>query len=171
MVISKQERYERQRLYKQSPAAKAKRVEYDKKRYSDPLVRARMRAYRTSIRGKEMLKRASAKYRLSEKYKEYRKKYRNSEKCKKSRRNQLLIKNFGITLEEYNRILILQNSVCAICLLNPEVGVKQLAVDHCHKTGRIRGLLCRFCNQGIGVFREDVGRIARAINYLNKWHL
>ena len=146
-----------------------KRREYDKKRLADPEIRARMKAYRQSEKGKEMLRRASQKYRSTPEYKEWKKQYRNSEKAKLARRNQLLQKNFGVTLDQYNFMLESQNGVCAICNLHTEKEKRMLAVDHCHKTGKIRGLLCRFCNQAIGQFNDDIQRLDNAINYLKKY--
>ena len=146
-----------------------KRREYDRKRLADPEVRARMKAYRQSERGKEMLRRNLLKYRQTDKYKEYRRKYKNSEKYKLQRRDSLLRKNFGVTLEQYNQMLNSQNGVCAICNQHTEKEVRMLAVDHCHKTGKVRGLLCRFCNQALGQFNDDTQRLSNAINYLNKY--
>lgn len=79
---------------------------------------------------------------------------------------------FGLTRDEYDRIGETQNWLCAICS-KPETStfrrsIRRLAVDHCHKTGRIRGLLCRKCNQGIGHLRDDVAILRKAITYLEK---
>lgn len=96
---------------------------------------------------------------------------RNPEKQK----NHDLKKKYGITLEEFKQKQIDQNNVCAICG-NPEVDidkrlnkVRELAVDHNHTTGQIRGLLCRGCNQGLGNFQEDTKRLQKAIEYLYKY--
>lgn len=78
---------------------------------------------------------------------------------------------FGITLADYNSIKESQNGVCAICEL-PETSKHQsgktrdLAVDHCHTTGKIRGLLCTRCNNGIGNFKDNTEFLQKAINYL-----
>ncbi len=81
-------------------------------------------------------------------------------------------KKFGITLEIYQEMLIKQNGVCAICKQEEKsfhskskLPIK-LAVDHCHRTGKIRGLLCRSCNQGLGIFKDDINRFEMAIEYL-----
>lgn len=71
---------------------------------------------------------------------------------------------FGITIEEYNLMFLQQNNCCAICY--KESKSKRLAVDHCHITGKIRGLLCSKCNQGIGLFYENIESLKRAILYL-----
>ncbi len=80
--------------------------------------------------------------------------------------------HYGIDLQDYGRMLESQNGVCAVCA-RPETQkqkgrVRALSVDHCHRTGKIRGLLCAGCNSGIGYFRDDPKIIASAIEYLSK---
>ena len=80
--------------------------------------------------------------------------------------------NFGISLAEYNQMLLDQNNVCAICK-HPETHmrngkVKALAVDHHHGTGKIRGLLCADCNTGIGKLKDSPDVLQSAIEYLRK---
>lgn len=81
---------------------------------------------------------------------------------------------YGITEEEYDRLLAEQGGVCAICG-EPETvdavnqhgtTLSRLCVDHNHETGQIRGLLCRRCNLGLGHLGEDVARLRSAITYL-----
>ncbi len=79
---------------------------------------------------------------------------------------------YGMTLEEYDTMLSDQNGVCAICL-EPETYVdvrfgtiRPLVVDHCHKTNKIRGLLCNSCNVGLGQVQDNVELILKAIEYL-----
>jgi hypothetical protein len=74
---------------------------------------------------------------------------------------------YGITLDEYDQIAAQQNGVCAICG-NPEPHFGFLAVDHCHTTGSVRGLLCGPCNMGIGQLGEDAQRLEAAAAYLRK---
>lgn len=66
---------------------------------------------------------------------------------------------YGVTVEEYAEILRSQDGVCAICHQPCSTG-KSLAVDHDHETGRVRGLLCRRCNRGIGHFNLDTLKAA-----------
>jgi hypothetical protein len=78
---------------------------------------------------------------------------------------------YGIDKKEYIRLLKLQEYVCAVCL-QPETKVirgkiARLSVDHCHKNGSIRGILCSSCNVFIGLLREDENIMTRAISYLN----
>lgn len=75
-----------------------------------------------------------------------------------------LRKSFGITIAEYEEMLESQGGTCAICRGTESVG--RLAVDHCHSTGKIRGLLCTNCNQAIGKFKDSGPLLLRAIEYL-----
>lgn len=72
---------------------------------------------------------------------------------------------FGITLDDYNVMVERQRGVCAICQM-PENG-KSLAVDHDHKTGIVRGLLCANCNNGLGRFKDNINVLLAAIHYLD----
>jgi hypothetical protein len=73
---------------------------------------------------------------------------------------------FGVTYEKYLELFDLQSGVCAICK-RPNILNKRLAVDH--KENLIRGLLCDFCNKGLGLFRDDPKILQKAIEYLNRW--
>lgn len=78
-----------------------------------------------------------------------------------------LYRNHGITIEEYEAKLISQGGVCAICNLPPTNGRGlKLHVDHDHSTGKIRGLLCNYCNLGLGKFKDNSDLLQRAIEYL-----
>lgn len=68
------------------------------------------------------------------------------------------------TVEEYADLLELQGGRCAICRRWP--GKRRLAVDHCHATGTVRGLLCMRCNAGLGLFRDDFEAMQAAADYL-----
>jgi hypothetical protein len=71
---------------------------------------------------------------------------------------------YRITAEEYEKIFKFQNGRCAICQKKPKKS--KLAVDHCHKTGLIRGLLCWRCNNAIGKFSDDQTLLWSAFMYL-----
>lgn len=77
-------------------------------------------------------------------------------------------RRYGLSIEEYNKILEFQAYCCAICLLkhNPLIKRGRLYVDHCHATNRIRGLLCGSCNSAIGYLEDNKDRLRRAIVYL-----
>lgn len=73
--------------------------------------------------------------------------------------------NYGITDPEFQSLLIAQKDVCAICG-GPPVGRKNLSVDHCHKSGKVRALLCGHCNTGLGSFKDDKELLLKAHAYL-----
>ncbi len=77
---------------------------------------------------------------------------------------------YGITADDYMKMLDEQKGNCAICLM-PETRKlqKRLCVDHNHDTGQIRGLLCQRCNSVIGYMKEDVRLLENAIGYLKKY--
>jgi hypothetical protein len=75
---------------------------------------------------------------------------------------------YGISLETYNEMLEQQNHKCAICNQDETRFHKKLVVDHDHKTGKVRQLLCNMCNHGIGNFKDDVSLMASAIQYIIK---
>lgn len=82
----------------------------------------------------------------------------------KRKRERDLIRQYGISLLEYNALLEKQNRVCAICHSVPEQG--SLCVDHDHSTSKIRGLLCHACNVALGNFRDSKQFLKQAISYL-----
>ncbi len=89
-------------------------------------------------------------------------------------RKSWLKRRFGITESDYNEILAGQGGVCAICKRTPDsLPVRRgrigfLDVDHCHVTGKIRGILCYLCNQGLGHLKDDPELLRVAISYLEK---
>ena len=74
--------------------------------------------------------------------------------------------NYGITLEDYNRLLEKQNGACAICGTTSTGKRKSFYVDHDHKTNEVRGLLCNQCNSGLGNLGDNIEIIEKAIKYL-----
>lgn len=82
-------------------------------------------------------------------------------------RTKSLRSNFGITVEQYDAMLLQQGGVCAICGERCASG-KRLAVDHDHATGAVRDLLCGHCNLGLGNFKDNPERLAKAIRYLDR---
>jgi hypothetical protein len=78
-------------------------------------------------------------------------------------RDYQLSYRYGISQDDFDRMLEEQSGRCAICGTTPE---STLHVDHCHDTLNVRGLLCTKCNIGIGYFNDDVEVMKRAIAYL-----
>lgn len=87
----------------------------------------------------------------------------NPDRC----RNSQLLRDFGITIEDFQMMLMLQAGVCAICQ-KPERAGRNLSVDHNHDTGKVRGLLCDACNTSLGKFGDSTETLRRAIAYLEK---
>jgi hypothetical protein len=82
-------------------------------------------------------------------------------------RDTYLVRKYKITLEEYDRMFESQSGVCAICGKVEQSRVS-LAVDHDHKTGAVRQLLCTKCNKGLGHFDDDIELFQKAIEYIKK---
>ncbi len=80
---------------------------------------------------------------------------------------QIRCRKFGITAEHYWNMFGDQEGKCAICSKTPKVWWS-FNVDHCHETGRIRGLLCGPCNKALGSFGDTVDGVKRAIAYLER---
>src|SRR5262249_30187058 len=80
-------------------------------------------------------------------------------------RRRRLKRLYGISLEDYERLLARQNGACGICRRKSK---RMLCVDHCHKTGRVRGLLCVRCNTGLGLYKDDPSIMRRGADYLER---
>lgn len=92
-----------------------------------------------------------------------------SEAHKKMIKNSTLKGKYGITLEEYDKMFFEQDYRCAICDTHQDDCKSVLVVDHCHKTIKLRKLLCRKCNALLGMCNDDRQILAKAIKYLDKW--
>lgn len=97
----------------------------------------------------------------------------NRAKVAEGKRDYYLRSTFGITVSEYEEMAERQNHRCAICGEQESVvdakengSTKRLAVDHCHDTGKVRGLLCQRCNMGLGYFRDRPDLLSLASKYL-----
>lgn len=73
---------------------------------------------------------------------------------------------YGISELQFMQMYQKQNGKCAICSHKPKENQKNLCVDHCHSTGKFRGLLCQSCNRGIGLIGESTEKLTKAIKYL-----
>jgi hypothetical protein len=104
----------------------------------------------------------SAKWRREnpEKVKEIRLKF------KEKSRNQQYFRDYGITVEQYVSIVQKQGGGCAICGATKSHNGNRLAVDHCHDTGMVRGVLCDHCNRAIGLLGDTSEKIKSAFLYL-----
>lgn len=115
---------------------------------------------------KECSREISKKYNETEKGKS--KKKNDYQKNKIRQKNNKLIRDFGITYEDYKQILNEQKGRCAICGRTEEENGKMLAVDHDHETMKNRELLCASCNLVIGFIEKNNLDIDKIKNYINK---
>ena len=102
-------------------------------------------------------------------------KYRVSEKYRLTAWRAHLKRKYNLSVEDYEGLLITQNYGCKICgsvKANREWKIKaqriDLFVDHCHTTGKVRGLLCNKCNVGLAMFNENLDTMSSAIAYLQE---
>jgi hypothetical protein len=94
-----------------------------------------------------------------------------SQECADSGLSSAYLKRtYGIDITEYKALLTKQNNVCKICsgegFIMAEHHKMKLVVDHCHETGKVRGLLCHNCNRALGLFHDKTDVLTNAINYL-----
>lgn len=90
-------------------------------------------------------------------------KQRNLEKFKRYQFRKKLEERYGLSLDQYSEMLKNQGGCCKICG-SPQK--KRLAVDHCHTSGLVRGLLCDLCNRGLGYFKDSPNVLTKAADYL-----
>lgn len=83
--------------------------------------------------------------------------------------NKHLKQKFGIDLSYYNNLIQLQEGKCAICKVSQNELPKRLYVDHDHKTGKVRGLICHKCNTILGHSGDNIIILSNAIKYLKKY--
>jgi len=76
-----------------------------------------------------------------------------------------MLRLYGISIETFELMRAAQGGVCKICL-QPEATGRNLSIDHDHTTGKVRGLLCSNCNNGLGRFGDSIERLAAAQRYL-----
>jgi hypothetical protein len=97
-------------------------------------------------------------------YAQYNKDYYRANKPRYQATHRRL--KYGITQEQYDTLLQKQDGKCAICGSTDPKGKGVFHVDHNHETGEVRGLLCHFCNVGIGNLQDDPSLLRKAADYL-----
>lgn len=97
-----------------------------------------------------------------------------SSRCKECTAGALIRSRYGLEPEEFNAIASKQKGLCAICSIDLKLSLgsvcrdKTVAVDHCHQSGKVRGILCNLCNTGLGSFIDSETRLCAAIQYLRR---
>ncbi len=124
--------------------------------HSDPEERKRYaKMYRE--RTKESQKEYQARYRKEHDFREYKKEYHANKRFDK----------YGITRSDFEAMLENQNDSCAICQIKFDDKARPY-IDHCHDSGKVRGLLCLHCNTGLGHFEDKIELLEKAKEYLQK---
>lgn len=158
------------KAYRDNPANRTRKKEMERARYAAnrPALLAKRRAWREknidTVRASRR-QRHKERYNSDPAYREQLKdrQRKNREKNRLYLREYWLKKTYGITLAEYDALLAAQDGKCAICKTE-----LNLNLDHCHDSGKLRGILCNRCNQGIGYFRNDIHLLKSAIAYLER---
>ena len=142
------------------------RIEYDKKYYLINRDRILARQKTRQIEKRDEIRKYLKQWygKNKDKDKEYKKRY--LEANPNILKNSYYKRHYGITLAEYEDMLIKQGGGCALCGTLKPKGKGSFHVDHCHKTGKIRGLLCHSCNVGIGNLQESYELLIKAAQYI-----
>lgn len=137
---------------------------------NSPTVKATIAAY-TEL---DKLNRKNKKQKYNKDHKdknaEWNRAYWQKPKNKKRRTERMRFLRYGVTNEQFELLFSSQDGVCAICKFKTETRSPKKPsphIDHCHKTGRIRGLLCNPCNKALGLLLENPQLALAAFNYLN----
>jgi hypothetical protein len=150
--------------------------------YAQPEMIAKRSAYHSTPQARAYRKRVQA----TPEWRESRKAYRAQSHCRELEKARLrapagrrsrqkakwrhwLKSQYGITPERYDEMIRASQGRCYVCAAACP-SVKSLAVDHCHDTGRVRGLLCWNCNRGIGTFQDSPELLRIAADYLERQH-
>jgi hypothetical protein len=82
------------------------------------------------------------------------------------KKNGNYLRQYGISLQDYQEMKKAQNNCCATCDRNESELKRSLMVDHCHTSGKIRGLLCDECNLSLGKIKDNIQTLEKMILYL-----
>jgi len=138
------------------------------------------KAYRQTPNGKEKHNTASSKYKKSQKGKLANKKYYEKHKKLKLKimKTKPKYKSLNIQIDKKHRrrlnkeeknfiIPLLDKGICMACGKSEPIKNRRLSVDHCHKTGKIRGVLCSNCNRALGLLNDDISVLSNLFEYLS----
>ena len=123
---------------------------------------------RNKNKEKYLKKEAQRRIRNKESIRLSRRKYH--QKTKDKRFAYRLEQVYGITITDYDNMYLDQNESCAVCFIEQDKLHRRLCVDHCHTSGKVRGLLCDKCNRMLGQINDKIKVLKSAINYLKKHH-
>ena len=94
---------------------------------------------------------------------------RESPTTPKNRKAEKLQLRYGLTYEQWEKIREQENFSCMICGISEEENGRRLDVDHCHNSGKMRGILCNHCNGMLGHSRDNIETLKSAISYLENY--
>jgi hypothetical protein len=122
------------------------------------------------LKNKEKIKEYNLKNKEKRKeyFKEYMRDWLQKPENIERNKNYKLIKRYNLTLEQFNDKLKNQNNKCTLCYTTFDEKINKACVDHNHQTGKIRDILCFFCNSTLGLVKENKNILNNMINYLNK---
>ena len=90
---------------------------------------------------------------------------RHGESGRLKRKTYYLGKKYGLSYEQYSKMIVNQDNKCRLCLNEFKVK-RHIHVDHCHDTGQVRGIICFKCNQSIGKLGDTIESLERVVRYL-----
>ena len=140
--------------FSQVRLTKRGKIIVSRRRTCKDCMRKRIRELRQTEDGRQALKESRERYLAKH----------PEQRCRPTKHSNLL-RRYGMTTDQYEAMLESQGLACAICGV-PPTGQRKLSVDHDHKTGYVRGLLCPGCNLGLGGMMDDPAILAAAIYYL-----
>ncbi len=161
--------YRKEYYQKNKEKILVKQKEYYKKnkeKIKEKAIEYYEKYYKYNNEKKEKKQEYYKKYSQRPEVKERIEKYNRSKERVEKRWNKKGIKN--MTVEKYNKIFKEQKGNCSICGINQNEFKIPLAVDHNHKTGQIRGLLCSNCNTSLGGFKDNINILTSSISYLQQ---
>ena len=156
----------RARRNAQSVKDKAARAEYMKKYYSENPEKFKRTPQQSSERNRKRREKYASDAALRDAAREA---VRAWQQGNPHKRKAQRLRKYGIELSDFEGLMAIQGGQCAICGMSDTSKPSMFpVVDHCHTTGKVRGLLCMACNQGLGKFKDDPNRLFAAIAYLTK---
>ncbi len=152
--------------------SKEKRRENDKKKRTRPECKKMMKKaqHKWYLKNKDAVRKQTKQWvsKNKSKYNKYRREWERENRERSGWKREIKI-SFNITVEQYYEMFSNQDGCCAICGKGQKELNRRLAIDHCHKTGKIRGLLCFDCNTSLGKWNDDIDMVKKALEYL-KYH-
>jgi 23S rRNA G2069 N7-methylase RlmK/C1962 C5-methylase RlmI len=98
-----------------------------------------------------------------------RERYQNRADVRERVRNEGFKRTYGITVDQYNKMLAVQKNKCAVCNKDQKLFERRFDIDHCHETGTVRGLCCIRCNRGMGLLQDNPQLLRAAADHIEKY--